>query len=387
MRMTTTDTLLGILIVAVIGSVIFNAIRNRGSAADTSSIHLLQNQINQLTNAQNEKLDRTLKELNDRLNEQNKTINEQMSKSNVSLERQFAISQKALQEASASTTKIIKEVTEKMTKLDDTNKQIVGFAEQMQSLEGILKNPKKRGILGEYYLESVLKYVLPPDAYKLQSRFANGEIVDALILTREGSIPVDSKFSLENYNQMATASDPAERDRSEKLFKQDLMKRIEETAKYIRPNEGTLDFAFMFIPADGLYYELLSQKIGGTGIDINQTGLIEYAFKKRVIITTPTTFFAYLQTVLQGLRSLKIEESTKQIKKHVENLQRHLAAYGDYHAKLGKHLGATTSAFNLATKEFSKVDKDIIKITGAEEGIELELEEVEKPILGIDADI
>jgi DNA recombination protein RmuC len=381
--MDSTATLLLILIITVLAGVGFLFLRlNKRGGGDEQALQLLQNQLAQLTSAQNEKLDRTLTELNSRLREQNQTLNEQLQKSQLSLQQQFSIAQKTASENSSNTAKIVQQVTEKLTKLDETNKQVVGFAEQLQSLENILKNPKHRGILGEYYLETVIKNVLPPDSYKLQFKFNNGEIVDALIITREGNIPVDAKFSLENYNRLSTAESKEEREKFERLFKEDLKKRIDETSKYIRPQEKTLDFAFMFIPADGLYYDLLVQRVGG--LDVNQAGLIDYAFKKRVLIVSPTTFFAYLQTVMQGLRALQIEESTKQIQKDVEALQRHLRAYEDYIGKVGKNLNATVGAYNSSVKEFGKIDKDLMKISTDKNAMQVDVEDILKPELGLE---
>lgn len=359
------NTLLAVLVIILIFVLGFGLFliyqklsKSQNSSLDSETLQLLQSQLNQLNNFQSEKLDRLTKEINDRMRDQDKTLNEQLQKSNSAIQQQFAISQKSLIEY----TNKIKGITEEITKVGETGKNIQGFAEQLQSLENILRNPKQRGVLGEYYLETVLKNVLPPEAFRLQYKFKNGEIVDSIVITRDGFIPIDAKFSLENYNRMATAETKAEREKLEKVFKQDLMHRIDETSKYIRPEEGTLDFAFMFIPADGVYYDLLIQKVGI--VDVNQAGLLEYAFKKRVMIVSPTTFFAYLQTVLQGLRALRIEESTKEIQVQVGKLQRHLNAYVEFHNKVGKSLSTTVNQYNFASKELIKVDKDVLRISG-----------------------
>ena len=153
------------------------------------------------------------------------------------------------------------------------------------------------------------------------------------------------------------------------MFKKDLKNRIDETSKYIKPAENTLDFAFMFIPAEGIYYDLLINQSGG--LKINTHDLIEYAFKeKHVIIVSPTSFLAYLQTVLQGLRALQIEESAKEIRKRVEELGKHILAYDDYLKKLGNNLSTTVNSYNHAYKEFNKIDKDVIRIAGGEKHIE-----------------
>lgn len=362
--MSTFEIILTIAVCALAGLLVVMIMRQQNNKAPdySQSLQMLQSQLSQVAQGQNEKLDRTIKELNDRLIEQNRTISDQMRDSRVSIQSQFAESQKVSRYISDSTQKIVKEVTEKLTQLDDTNKQVVGFAQQLQSLENILKNPKQRGVLGEYFLENVLKSVLPPDSFKMQHKFQNGEIVDGLIITRDKCIPVDAKFSLENYNRLATAETKEERDKWEKQFKSDLKSRIDETSKYIRPEEDTYDFAFMFIPADGLYYDLLVQKVGA--LDATSEGIIEYAFKRRVIVVSPTTLFAYLQTVLQGLRALRIEHSAKEIQANVGKLQKHLASYRDAFEKVGTHIERVQGAYNNATDEFRKIDTDVTKISG-----------------------
>jgi len=278
-------------------------------------------------------------------------------------------SAKMFQQQFAQSAKIVRDVTERLTKLDETNKQVMGVADQLQGLEDVLKNPKHRGVLGEYFLENLLKNVLPPKDYQMQYKFKNGDIVDAAVFVKDKIIPIDSKFSLENYNRILNEKDKERKEELEKQFRADLKNRIDETAKYIRPGENTMDFAFMFIPAEGIYYDLLVNQVGA--IKVNTRDLIEYAFKeKHVIIVSPTSFFAYLQTVLQGLRALQIEESAKEIRKYVEMLQKHLLSYEEYLKKLGNNLGTTVNMYNRAYKEFGKVDKDVVKITGKAGGIE-----------------
>src|SRR3989344_1419528 len=277
---------------------------------------------------------------------------------------------------SSESNKIIRDVTERLTRLDETNKQVISFADQLQSLENILKNPKQRGILGEYYLETVLKNVLPPGSYQIQSPFPDGTIVDAVVFVKDKIIPIDSKFSLENYNKMVEERDAIEKKRLETIFVNDLKNRITETAKYIQPTKGTTDFAFMFIPHEAIYYDLITNKVGG--VTENAENLIQRAAGKyKVIITSPTSFLAYLQTVLQGLKALQIEESAKEIIKKVEDLGRHLKSYDEYHNKLGNALGTVVNHYNASNKELKKIDKDVLRIAGTSP--ELSLLEVEKP--------
>jgi DNA recombination protein RmuC len=264
---------------------------------------------------------------------------------------------------------MIRDVTEGLVKLDETNKQVVSFADQLQSLQDILKNPKHRGILGEYYLETLLHNVLAPTQYKMQYTFANGDIVDSVVFVKDKIIPIDSKFSLENYNKLVQERDPIEKEKLEKVFVNDLKQRIQETAKYVRPSEGTLEFAFMFIPHEAIYYDLLINKVGAVTEETDN--LIQRAANKyKVIIVSPTSFLAYLQTVLQGLKALQIEETAKDIIKRVDDLGTHLKRYEEYHNKLGTSLSTVVNHYNNSGKELKKVDKDILRITGEAPGIE-----------------
>lgn len=271
---------------------------------------------------------------------------------------------------------LIREVTIGLTKLDETNRQVVSFADQLQNLQDILKNPKQRGILGEYYLETLLKNVLAPSQYQMQYGFKNGEIVDAVVFVKDKIIPVDSKFSLENYNRMIETTDKTEKERLEKLFVNDLKLRITETAKYIRPDEGTMDFAFMFIPHEAIYYDLLINKIGAV-LEDTENLIQRAAGKYKVIIVSPTSFLAYLQTVLQGLKAMQIEETTKDIIKRVGEIGVHMKKYEEYHNKLGASLGTVVNHFNSSSKEFKKIDKDVMRITG--ESLDFETQLLDKP--------
>lgn len=329
-------TILIILAAGFGGLIWFLAKRSKPAVRDENVFLVLQNQMSEIT----------------------RRLDERLSESTRLIQSQFGAS-----------AKIIQEVTEKLVKLDETNKQVVNFADQLRNLQDILKNPKQRGILGEYYLEALLKNVLPPGGFQMQYTFANGLIADAVVFVKEKIIPIDSKFSLENYNRIVEEREAGERERLERLFRQDLKNRIDETSKYVLPEEGTMDFAFMFIPAEAIYYDLLVNQVGT--LKSNTQDLIQYAFKeKHVIIVSPTSFLAYLQTVLQGLRALQIEESAKEIRKRVEELGRHLASYEIYMKKLGGHLGTAVNTYNTAYKELGKIDKDVFRITGEKPGVE-----------------
>ena len=291
------------------------------------------------------------------------------------LQDQIGEIRSSIQSQSGQNIKIIQDVMEKLGKLDKTNQRIVDFGGQLQDLQNILKNPKHRGILGEYCLEMVLKNVLPPSIYKMQYNLGKDEqtdkdlIVDAAIFIQEKIIPIDAKFSLENYNRLINENDTVRRQKIEKAFMQDLKNRIDETSKYIDTSKNTFDFAFMFIPSEAIYYDLLVGQVGA--IKSEAPSLVEYAFaKKHVIIVSPTTFLAYLQMVLQGLRSLQIEDSAKEIKKNVEKLMKHISSYDVFLQKLGQNLNTTVNAYNITYKEFQKMDKDVLKVTGNKAGVE-----------------
>ncbi len=310
-------------------------------------------------------------------------LQNQMQELTRTLQQQTASSSKMLQDQFIEISKITRDTTERLAKLDETNRQVLNFSDQLKNLQDILKNPKQRGVLGEYYLEETLRNVLPPNSYEMQYKLGRDEktgqdlIVDAVVKVKGKLIPVDSKFSLENYERILNEKDEGKRELLERNFKQDLKSRIDETAKYVRPDFNTMDFAFMFIPSEAIYYDLLINKVGA--VKVSTRDLIEYAFRdKKVIIVSPTSFLAYLQTVLQGLRAMQIEESAKGIKANVEKLEKHLASYAQYMQKLGNHLGTAVNTYNTASGEFKKIDKDVLKITESDREL-LEAGTVEKP--------
>ncbi len=334
--------LISILLTVAILILVSNKNRKKNDP-ESQSFLMLQNQINEIT----------------------RTLDSRLAESAKSLQYQFT-----------ETHKITKDITEKLGSLNETNKQVVGFADQLQKLQDVLKNPKQRGILGEYYLETLLKSAFTPKQYTMQYKFNDGEIVDAALFVGDKIIPIDSKFSLENYNRIIEEKDPTRREELEKVFRQDLKNRIDETSKYIRPNENTAEFAFMFIPAEGIYYDLLVNQIGT--LKSNTRDLIDYAIKeKNVHIVSPTTFYVTLQAMWQGMRAYQVQESTKEMLKNIISLERHLKVYEDYFLKLGNHLGTTVNTYNSASKEFKKIDKDFLRLTG--ESIEFNGLVIDKP--------
>lgn len=336
---------LGLLFVQGIG--LYLIFRRREAPQEGSGMVLLQQQL--------QNLERTL---DARVSESSKQMQENSH-------RQFSES-----------SRLIKEITTELTSVKEIGRQTQTYAEQLQSLQDLLKNPKQRGILGEYYLETVLRNVMSPEDYKIQYAFKNGEIVDAVIIINKKLVPVDSKFSLDNYNRfVSTQVGTPERATAEKAFVNDLKMRISETAKYIRPEEDTMDFAFMFIPSEGIYYDLLTNQIGAG----EEENLIQRAASKyKVIIVSPTSFLAYLQTVMQGLKALQIEQKAVDIQKRVGELGKHVAKYEEFYKKLGTSLGTSISHYNAGYKELGKIDKDVYRIAESKIGIEPEL--LDKPM-------
>lgn len=297
--------------------------------------------------------------------ELNRTVQQLSQNMSDKLERSNTQVQNSVHKQLSESAKLVADVTRRLTKLDETNNRVVDVATELKTLQNVLSNPKQRGVFGEFYLESVLENVLPPNQYQMQYGFKDGQIVDAVIFLDQGKIlPLDSKFSLENYNRMVSAEDKTHRDALLVKVKSDLKTRIDETSKYIRPGEGTMDFAFMFIPSESLYYDLL---VGTVGSGSSSRDLIEYAFRdKKVIIVSPTSLLAYLQTVMQGLRSLKIEEQARDIQIRVGQLGMHISKFDELLGKMGKSLSTTVNHYNNSYKELSKIDKDVVRIAGGE---------------------
>ncbi|MCA9337511.1 DNA recombination protein RmuC [Candidatus Saccharibacteria bacterium] len=347
----------GVIILIVValgfGTVIFVLSQKIKELKDESATSLLKQDMTNLSEG--------LQKLNDGLKDH---LTDRLDKNNEQMARQY--------QASA---KIIRDVTQKLTELDKTNRQVGDIATELRSLQNVLQNPKQRGVLGEFYLEQILQNLLPPGSYSLQHKISDGMIVDAVIHMDDKILPIDSKFSLENYNRLVEAKGDA-RKQLEKAFKEDLKRRIDETSKYIQPKKGTLDQALMFIPSEAIYYDLLANKVGASGV--SGRDLMQYAaIDKHVSIVGPSTLSAMLQIIVQGLKSMEIQKDTEVIRKNIEQLQKHLIAYDGYFKRLGNSLGATVGHYNSASKELGKIDKDIVKIGGGETVLEVEL--IDKP--------
>ena len=360
-----------IVLCIIIATLIFIVFKNKNSSQPDVLIQLTNNLSNQIQNIRKEINDNSEKsrlEIESKLKVINKEISDFQISSKSSMQKQFADSNK-----------VIKDVTNELAKIKGTNEQVLSFANQMKSLEKILGNQKQRGIFGEIQLENLLSNVLPPEIFQMQYTFNSGDIVDAIIKVNENIIPIDAKFSLDNYNRMIESSDENEIKILEKKFKEDIKSRIDETAKYIKPQEKTLDYAFMFIPADGLYQDLLNSRVGS--LKINSNELVSYAYLKKVMIVSPMSLFPMLQITMKALNNLKFEKEIDTVIKNVRNLSNHLASYQLYHDKLGNTLKTVVNHYNKSSDEFGKIDKDISRISNGKIKLNIENEKIEKPNL------
>ena len=360
-----------IVLSIIIATLLFIVFKNKNSSQPDVLIQLTNNLSNQIQNIRKEINDNSEKsrlEIESKLKIINKEISDFQISSNSSMQKQFADSNK-----------VIKDVTNELAKIKGTNEQVLSFAHQMKSLEKILGNQKQRGIFGEIQLENLLSNVLPPEIFQMQYTFNSGDIVDAIIKVNENIIPIDAKFSLDNYNRMIESSDENEIKILEKKFKEDIKSRIDETSKYIKPQEKTLDYAFMFIPADGLYQDLLNSRVGS--LKINSNELVSYAYLKKVMIVSPMSLFPMLQITMKALNNLKFEKEIDSVIKNVRNLSNHLASYQLYHDKLGNTLKTVVNHYNKSSDEFGKIDKDISRISNGKIKLNIENEKIEKPNL------
>ncbi len=317
----------------------------------------------------NEKLKEEIKYLKDEMRHSHKSIDQKVSDNARDMTENIKYQMSKSQE-------LISDITRELTEVKEGNKQVFSMTEQLSNLEKVLTNQKQRGNWGESSLELILSNIIGGN-YSMQYRFANGEAVDAVVNIKDKVLPIDSKFSLENYQRCIDAETDEDRKFYAEEFKKDLKVRITETAKYIREKENTLPIAFMFIPSEAIYYDLLAGE--NSRIKVNTQKLIEYAQNQKVFIVSPTSILAYLHLVLSGIKAFTIEEGAKQIQKKVEELGKHIVAYEDYYKKLGNTLSTTVNHYNAGYKELKKIDKDVYKITEGVSGGDMETLSIDKP--------
>ncbi len=239
------------------------------------------------------------------------------------------------------------QVMERLTKLDSTTEQMLQKAGELTRLEHMLRPPKARGGFGEILLENLLRDRLPPSAYAMQHTFKSGERVDAVISV-ERLIPIDAKFPFDNYERMVEAEDDTTRVTHEKAFARDLKGHIDAIAsKYIKPAEGTYEFAFMYLPSEGIYYELVAGKTGA---------LLDHAHDRRVFPVSPTTLTAYLQVVALGLKGMEFEQNAHEVMAYLADLRQDFGRFRDDFELVGKHLGNAQGKYGEAERRLNRLD-------------------------------
>ena len=275
-------------------------------------------------------------------------VNERLNQMNQSLQE----ANKIIGANLGSATNVFGNVKEQLGRLEETNKQIVHISKDISSLQELLRAPKFRGAMGEVLLENLLSQVLPKDHYATQYRFKSGEAVDAVIKLGERIVPVDAKFSLENFQKMLEAQDEPLKINLRKKFIQDVKNRIDEvSSKYILPQENTYDFALMYIPAENVYYEVVIKE-----------DIFAYSMSKKVIPVSPNTFYAYLQVICLGLKGLKVEENAKAILKSLSALEIEIDRFKEEFNILGSHLVNANTKYTDSQKRLDKVSDKLVNI-------------------------
>lgn len=317
---------------------------------------LQKNQANQQNDVLERRLDHTVQTILQQLNASTKQMNDRLRENSAAVQE----TQKTMGERLDTAAKSYAVVTNKLSELQEANKRIYDVGKDISSLQEILRSPKLRGTIGEFFLGNLLSQILPPEHYVEQYRFVSGEVVDAVVKLRDNMlVPVDSKFPLENFQKMLAAPNE-DKEIYRKLFITDVKKHIDKIAKqYILPDEGTLNLALMYIPAENVYYETIVK-----GQDEND--LVHYAHSRNVIPVSPNSFYVYLQTILMGLRGMQIEQSAREMMQNLTRLKGDLERFGGDYALVGKHLGNAGRAFEDSKKRLEKFDNKFEKVAQVE---------------------
>ncbi len=275
-------------------------------------------------------------------------VNERLNQMALSLQE----ANKIISQNLGSTASVFGNVKEQLGRLEMTNKQIVDISKDISSLQELLRAPKFRGQMGEVLLENLMSLVLPKDYYSTQYRFKSGDSVDAVIRLGERLVPIDAKFSLENFQKIIDTQDEQSKNSYRKKFLQDVKNRIDEiSAKYILPQENTYDFALMYIPAENVYYEVIIKE-----------DIFSYGMSKKVIPVSPNTFYAYLQVICFGLKGLKIEENAKAILKSLSALGIEIDKFKEEFSILGNHLTNANTKYQDSQRRLDKVADKLVNI-------------------------
>lgn len=312
---------------------------------------LLQQQIDGLRDQVSRSLDGNVQLVHQQISSLSSQVTSQLGSVSSQVSEQIGTGMGLLQKASQHFSERVQEVQSRLAQLDEANKRILEVGRSLATLQEILRAPKLRGGLGEFLLGDLLSQIMPAEYFTLQYSFRSGERVDAVIRLSQGLVPVDAKFPLENFQKSLLAENEGAKKNFLKIFSADVKKHVETIAnKYILPQEGTCDFALMYIPAENVYYEAFIKD----DAPAEGKGLREFTFQKHVIPVSPNSFYAYLHTILLGLRGLKVEESAREILKQLASLQGQFARFQDEFRKLGRHLDQSRSSFETAQKHLER---------------------------------
>jgi DNA recombination protein RmuC len=323
----------------------------RAGKEQESVFLLLQQQIDSMRDQVSRSLEGSGQLVQQQLGSLSSHVSGQLSSIATQLSQQVGTGMGLLQKASQHFSDRVQEVQTRLAQLDESNKRILEIGKSLATLQEILRAPKLRGGIGEFMLGDLLAQIMPAEYFQLQYSFKSGERVDAILRLSQGLVPVDAKFPLENFQKSLLAQDESSKKSSLRLFAADVKRHIEAIAhKYILPSEGTCDFALMYIPAENVYYEaFIKDEAWGEG-----KSLRELSFEKHVIPVSPNSFYAYLQTILLGLRGMKIEESAREIIRHLTGLRGQLQRFLEEFRKLGKHLEQSKGSYDLAQRQLER---------------------------------
>lgn len=326
--------------------------------ADRSPI-MLQQQIEGLRDQVGRSLDANTQTVNHQLAQIVTTVNERL-RENVDVMQQ---TQRTLGERLDNTAQVVGAVHRSLGSLEEANRKIYEIGKDISSLQQILQAPKLRGGLGELLLEDLLAQILPADHFAVQHTFRSGQKVDAIIKLGSGVVPVDAKFPLENFRRLLDAQSDDERTRVRRAFVTDVKHHIDAVAsKYILPDEGTFDFALMYIPAENVYYEIVVKDDA-----MGDTDISAYALARRVIPVSPGSFYAYLQAIVLGLRGLRIEERSHEILQQLARLRGDFDRFRDDFRLVGRHLTNAGSSFAGADRRLERLETRFTNIVGTDD--------------------
>jgi DNA recombination protein RmuC len=352
---------IGAIIVLIFLLILILLKLNSGKTNDLTPQMLdLKNQLNELKTKQMESQQVSLTSQTQLLMDTQKNLNNQLQQMMTLMNKSLNDAQSTITRQLSGSNQIIGDIHSKLASLESTAKNIQDIGKNISSLQDILQAPKLRGNLGEYLLEELLKQIFPGANYETKYSFKNGTQVDAIIKLGGYIVPVDSKFPLESYQRFINTDDEESKKTYKKEFIVSVRKRIDETAKYINPAEGTFDFAMMYIPAENVFYEAIIND----SFTNKEYELLNYAMSKHVIPVSPNSFYAYLMALVFGLKGLKIEQEAKTILGEISLIQEKFGKFFTDYNLVGKHLNSAITKYNDTAKSADKLNERVGRLTG-----------------------